>query len=580
MRARDTKDLARLIKTARGEAPADLLVTNGRVVNVFTGEIYKAGVAALGDKIAGVGDFYRDGGTVLDAGGRYVLPGLMDAHIHIESSLLAPWEFARLVLRRGTTAVIADPHEIVNVAGVRGFEYMLAAAEGLPVDFYFMVPSCVPATALETSGARLGAGQIKKLLKKENVLGLAEMMNFPGVISGDESTLEKIAAARASGEFLDGHAPGLSGADLQAYIACGVDTDHECVSAGEAIGKLRAGMRVMIREGTVEKNLDSLVPVINEKNIHRVCLVSDDKSPLDLYHHGHLDDTLRKAVRAGLDPTSAVRMVTLNPASFYGLRRRGAIAPGYTADMVIVEDLENFKVDKVIKSGALVAEGGETVADAPGHHDAFITSRMNVKRLSEESFRVEDRGGRVRVIEAVPGQIITGHGLARLSSENGALLADTDRDILKIAVVERHRGTGNIGLGFVRGLGLSEGAIASSVAHDSHNIAVVGADDGSMLAAAREVERLGGGLVAAAGGGIRAAVALPVAGLMSPEPAETVVEKMERLLCETRLMGSSAENPFSVISFLALAVVPRLKITDVGLVDVDRMEIVSVYENP
>ncbi|MGK7345893.1 MAG: adenine deaminase [Candidatus Nitrospinota bacterium M3_3B_026] len=575
----DREKLSRLIETARGEAPANLLITNARVVNVFTGEIYKTGVAALGDKIAGVGDFYRDGKTVLDAEGKYVLPGLMDAHIHIESSLLAPWEFARLVLRRGTAAVIADPHEIVNVAGVRGFEFMLKAAESLPLDFYFMVPSCVPATALETSGAKLGAGQVKRLLKKKNVLGLAEMMNFPGVISGDESTLEKIAAARASGKFLDGHAPGLSGADLQAYIACGVDTDHECVSAGEAIGKLRAGMRVMIREGTVEKNLADLVPAINEKNIHRVLFVSDDKSPLDLLRHGHLDDTLRKAVRAGLDAASAVRMVTFNPASFYGLRRRGAIAPGYAADMVIVEDLENFKVDKVIKSGALVVDGGEAVLDIPGHHDGFITSRMNVKRLSEESFRVEDRGERVRVIEAVPGQIITGHGLARLSSENGALLADTGRDILKIAVMERHKGTGNIGLGFVRGLGLSEGAIASSVAHDSHNIVVAGADDRSMLTAAREIEKLGGGLAAAVGGEIKDVLPLPIAGLMSAEPAETVVEKLERLLYETRLMGSKAENPFSVISFLALAVIPHLKITDKGLVDVDRMGFVSVYED-
>jgi len=565
--------LNELIRRARGEEKADLLLKNGRVVNVFTGEVLRADVAVAGDRIIGLGEGYEARETI-DLAGRIICPGFIDGHLHIESTMLTPYQFARAAVPRGTTAVVCDPHEIANVLGLDGIRYILEASEGLPLTVFVMACSCVPATHLETAGASLLASDLAALLDHPRVLGLAEMMNFPGVLFGLPDVLAKLDVARARGAPIDGHAPGLTGRDLQAYVAAGVRSDHECTRLEEAQEKLRAGMYLLIREGTTEHNLADLLPAVTPSNARRCLLVSDDRHPGDLMDRGHMDYSLRLAVREGLNPVTAIQMVTLNAAERFRLWDRGAVAPGYRADLVVLDGLDSLNVAQVFSSGRLVAEKGQMLPVSPPQVVASPPSmKVNWDRVS---FAIPVAGDLAHVIGVVEGQIVTQALELPVKRSDGLAVADTDRDILKLAVIERHNATGNVGLGLVEGMGLKRGALASTVAHDSHNLIVVGANDADMLAAARAVADMGGGLTAVADGKIVGQLPLPVAGLMSEEPLETVRAGLDGLLAAAHDLGSPLHNPFMTLSFLALPVIPALKLTDKGLVDVNKFDFVPL----
>ncbi len=560
--------MEKLIRRARGEEKADLLLAGGEVVNVFTGELLRADVAVFGETIAGVGEGY-EAEKVIDAAGKIICPGFIDGHLHIESTMLTPYQFARAVLPRGTTAVVCDPHEIANVMGLEGVRYMLDASEGLPLTVFVMAPSCVPATGMETAGATLTADDLAPLFDHPRVLGLAEMMNFPGVLFRDPEVLKKLRTARERDLPIDGHSPGLSGRDLQAYIAAGARSDHECTRLEEAREKLRAGMYLFIREGTTEHNLAELLPAVTPFNSHRCLLVSDDRHPADLMDDGHMDHSVRLAVKHGLDPITAIRMVTLSPAERFRLFDRGAVAPGYRADLLILDGLDTLNVE-------MVCSGGRIVSDVPAPKEATVTQSIKVN-WDVLNLSVPAAGDRARVIGIVEGQIVTEGLELPIKKEGGCAVADTDQDILKLAVIERHNASGNTGLGFVRGLGLKSGALGSTVAHDSHNIIVAGTNDADMMAAARAVAESGGGLAVVDGGKVMERLPLPVAGLLSDEPLESVRSRMDGLLKAARALGSPLANPFMVLSFLALPVIPALKLTDRGLVDVAKFDFVPLF---
>lgn len=559
-----------LLAVARGEKKADLVLRNAKVVNVFSGEIAPGDVAIYDGFIAGLGSY--SGETEIDIGGRYLTPGFIDGHIHIESSMLLPHNFGRTVLRWGTTTVVSDPHEIANVLGMDGITLMKASAALTPLDILFMAPSCVPATGMETAGASLGPADVRKMLEQEGLAGLAEVMNFPGVVGGSPEVLEKILAAR--GRPVDGHAPGLSGMALNAYVAAGVQSDHECTTADEALEKLAAGMHIMIREGSTAKNLEALLPAVNPVNWPGFMLVTDDAHPDELLS-GHLNSTLRKAVQLGMDPVTAVRLVTINPARYFNLRGLGAVAPGYQADLVAVDDLRRFNPYLVLKKGIIKVKAGLPVEEPLAENFPVMTS-MNVS-LSPKPFQIKAAAQRVKCIGLVPGQIVTGKLSASPKIINGFAEPDIERDILKIAVVERHRGSGNIGLGFVHGFGLTGGALASSVAHDSHNIIVVGTNDTDMERALQEIINMGGGLAVVAGEQV-SGISLPVAGLMSDGSAAEVAAALQGLKTATAKLGCPLADPFMAMSFMSLPVIPELKITDQGLVDVNAFQFTPLFE--
>ena len=574
-------ELTCFLPVARGDEPADLVLRNGRVINVFTGEIVEADVAIAGDTIVGVGPGYAARQNV-DMGGRYVCPGLIDAHVHVESSMVTPPQFACAVVPRGTTTVVTDPHEIANVAGAAGIRYMLAVSEGLPLTVYANLPSCVPATPMGTAGAELDADALLRLAGLPRVLGLAEFMNVPGAVLGLPGALEKLVAFQ--GRVIDGHAPGFSGKWLQAYAGAGPGSDHECTTADEMVEKLRLGMVVFVRESTAAKNLRALLPAITLHNSRRCAFGTDDRHPADLLDEGHLDYLIRLAVAEGLDPVTAIQMATLNAAEWFRLRDRGAVAPGKRADLVVFSNLKDFGAEMVFAGGALVARDGAPNGDWPGPvvddaAGAYIRSVRDTVHVAWDrlSFAIPVQGERVRVIGLIPDQVVTEHLVERALVEGGLAVADLERDMLKIAVIERHRGTGNVGLGFVHGLGLKRGALAGSVGHDAHNLIVAGCDDGSMMAAARAVGSLGGGLVAAAGGDVLASVPLPIAGLMSDQPVETVRRQMDRLVAVAKDLGSPLHDPLMALGFLALEVIPALKLTDQGLVDVEKFGFVPLF---
>ncbi|MFZ1985368.1 MAG: adenine deaminase [Desulfatitalea sp.] len=568
------KPTAQLIEAARGDRPVDLLIRNARLVNVLLGAVVETDIAVSAGYVVGFGPY--DALTTVDLRGRYAAPGFIDAHVHIESALVAPAEFARAVAPHGTTAVVADPHEIANVLGTAGIDYMLAASDGLAVHFYFTLPSCVPATDMESSGARLTAKMLRPYLGQSRIVGLAEMMNFPGVIHTDAEVLAKIAAMRAAGKPVDGHAPGLTGRGLYAYLTAGIASDHECTSAREALEKLAAGMHIMVREGTGARNLDDLLPAITPRTARRMMWCSDDRHAHDLLAEGNIDAMVRRAVRSGLDPITAIQMATLNPADYFRLDEIGALAPGRRADLVVLDDLYDPVVRQVYCGGRLVAEEGRLVDSGAAATTPAAAIALNVP-LARIDFTVTARGRRVRVIETVPGQIVTRNALDDACILDGRAVADPTRDLLKIAVVERHHGTGRTGIGFIRGFGLTHGALAATVAHDSHNIIAVGAGDKDMHAAVAALTEMGGGLVAVEGGQVTARLALPIAGLMSDRSMERVCAGLDDLLAAARRMGSTLPDPFMTLSFMALPVIPALKITDKGLVDVDAFKIVPLF---
>ncbi|MBW1732045.1 MAG: adenine deaminase [Deltaproteobacteria bacterium] len=570
------KILKKRIQVAKKEIPADLVLKGGWVTNLFTGELVQCDIAIFEGFIAAVGKGY-EGTETKDLHGKVVAPGLIDAHIHIESSMLHPRRLAEALLPCGTTTIISDPHEIANVAGLEGIDFMMKETEDLPFDIFFMAPSCVPSSHLETSGAELGSEELASLRGKTRVLGLAEVMNYPGILGGEEDLLKKILLFR---DFvIDGHCPKLRGEELQAYISAGIRSDHECTEAEEALEKVSAGMMVMIREGTSAKNLQELIPLVKAETISQFCLVSDDLHPHDILHRGHINHLLRKAIHLGLDPISAVRLATLNPARFFRLTDRGAIAPGYRGDLVVFEDLRQFNVDVVIKNGKEVVSQGTLLAPLTGKA-MVVPSRlraMNMAPLDPKGFKIPCQGMKVRVIELIPGQILTSEAVEEVEAKEGELTSDTNRDLLKIAVVERHKATGRIGLGMVRGFGLKRGALASSVAHDSHNVIVVGVSDEDLYQAVEELRDMGGGLVVVADGTVLGRVPLPVAGLMSMDPLESVARQADEVRRAAGALGCRLEDPFMALSFLALPVIPELRVTDLGLIDVKRFEIVPLF---
>lgn len=565
--------MTRCISVARGETPPGLVIKNGRIINVFSREVYEADIAVQDCFIAGVGSY--DGPQAIDAKGRYVCPGFIEGHFHIESTMLAPPELAKAVIPCGTTAVVADPHEIANVLGIRGIQFMLDASKGLPVDFFFMLPSCVPATHLETAGAGLEVQDLLNLKNADRVLGLAEMMNYPGVVFGMEAVLKKLAAF--ADRIRDGHCPLLAGKDLNAYIGAGIGSDHECTRLDEAIEKLRLGMHIFIREGTQAKNLKTLLPLVSPATVHNCSLVTDDLHPHDLLRHGHLNHLVDRAVEEGLDPLLAIMMVTINTARYFGMKDRGAIAPGYRADLLILSSLQPVAVDKVIKDGQVAFSGGELKCDIPALPDMENVSPMSIRPCHADSFAINREGESIRVIGMIPDQILTEQRILKAKVQQGRVVPDIERDIVKIAVVERHHGTGNIGLGMVQGFGLRRGAIAASIAHDSHNVVCVGCSDGDIFAAVKEVERIRGGLVVVRDGQVLASESLPLGGLMSSGSLEETAAGWERVRDTARGLGCTLREPLMALSFLALPVIPELKITDRGLVDVARFEHVPLF---
>lgn len=570
----------RRIAAARGESPADLVLRCGSVVNVFSGEIAVRDLAVKDGVIVGLGEGYQ-GAEERDVSGRFLLPGFIEGHLHIESSMMMPRSLGAALVVHGTTALIADPHEIANVMGMDGVRLMLEDSRDIPFDFFFMAPSCVPATHMETSGAELHAGDLAPLLYEPRILGLAEMMNFPGVLEGDEEVLRKIDLFR--NRVVDGHSPGLTGRDLQAYLTAGIGSDHESFALAEGREKVEAGMMLMIREGTSARNLAALLPLVNRANWNRFCLVHDDLHAEDLAERGHLDHLLRRAVQLGLDAVTAVRLATINPAHYFGLRRRGALAPGYRADIAVAKELESFEIQAVYKDGILVAEEGRLTGIQPWG----VAGQAAIHPPSPEPLRIApftpDRlgmphpGGEARVIGLVPGELITRALTLPVPAVQARVQTDVANDILKLCVVERHKGSGRIGLGLVQGFGLERGALASSVAHDSHNVIAVGVDDASIHQAVMRVRDMGGGLVVAAEGRILAEVSLEVAGLMTRAPFEELVQKIRAAKDRASELGATGPEPFMALSFLALPVIPELKLTDQGLVDVNRFAVVPVF---
>ncbi|MBO7742729.1 adenine deaminase [Paenibacillus sp. MWE-103] len=566
-----TNRLKRLIEVAAKREPADLVIKNGKIVNVFTGTVTEGDVAIADGRIAGIGAYA--GKETVDAGGRHIAPGFIDGHVHIESSMLTPREFAKVLLRHGVTAAVTDPHEIANVAGTDGLDYMLRSAEGLPLDIFVLLPSCVPATPFETNGARLEAEQLAPYYGHPKVLGLAEVMNFPAVAGAEPGMLGKLAGAE--GRHIDGHAAGIGRESLNVYAASGILTDHECVTADEARDRLELGFYLMIREGTVAKNLAALLPAVTPRNARRCLFVTDDKLPGDLIEEGSVDHIVRLAIRSGLDPVTAIQMATINAAECFGLRGRGAVAPGYAADLLLLDDLEEVRIRAVYKDGVQVAERDVLREEAFPLPDAgesgdrpSSVAALRVKPVAPKDLELPLNGARCNVIGIVPNQIVTRRLLETVDVRDGRFAPSVAKDLLKLAVVERHHATGNIGLAIVKGFKLRKGALASTVSHDSHNLVVVGASDEDMLAAIAHLAACGGGLAVVADGRVTASLPLPVAGLMSDRPHDEVYAGLRAIKRALADIGAPDDfDPFLTLSFLTLPVIPSLKLTDRGLFD-------------
>jgi adenine deaminase len=562
------------IQAARGDRPADLLLTSARIIDVFCGQVVSGSIAIADGIIIGLGDYEAE--RTVDLQGRFVAPGFIDSHVHIESSLTSVGEFVRAVLPCGTTTVIADPHEIGNVLGAEGIRYMLGAAANQPMNVLFSLPSCVPATRMETAGAELLAADLEPFMGHERIVALAEMMNFPGVIQADPDVLDKIMLSCGRRKPVDGHAPGLSGKALNAYLTAGIASDHECTTAKEAREKLAAGMHIMVREGTGARNLHALLPVIDANTARRMMWCTDDRHPHDLIDQGHIDAIVVEAIRLGLDPILAIQMATLNPADYFRLTDVGAIAPGRRADLFIFSDLSAPVAEAVYSRGRLVAEQRVLLPGIEIPAPLAIPSCMHVRR-DAVNFDIAAESQNIRIIELIADQLITGQAIEPALIRDGRAVSDPARDILKLAVIERHKESGRMGLGFIRGFGLKQGALAASVAHDSHNLIVVGVEDKDMKAAVEAVIEMGGGFAATAGGKVRARVPLPIAGLMSELPVTVVRHQLDEIIQTARHMGCGLRDPFMALGFVSLPVIPELKLTDHGLVDGVRFKIVPLF---
>ncbi|MDZ7330764.1 MAG: adenine deaminase [candidate division KSB1 bacterium] len=566
--------LEKIIKAARGDHPVSLLLKNVNLINVVSGEIYPTNIAIDDQLIVGIDNEY-EAHQVLDLSGLYAAPGFIDGHVHIESSMVTIPQFARAVVPLGTTSVIADPHEIANVLGYEGIRFMMESAKYNPLNVFFTLPSCVPSTKLETAGSQLRAFDIFPFLREKWVVGLGEMMNFPGVIQGDEEVLDKIKISAE--KRIDGHAPGVTGKNLSAYIAAGITSDHESTTPEEALEKLRMGMYVMIREGTGTKNLRDLLKMVTPENSRRCIFCTDDRHPHDILEEGHINFMIKTAIDNGIDPISVIRMATLNPAEYYNLRKLGFLSPGCFADIVIIEDLKKFNIKMVLKNGQLVAENGVMLHESRFKPEVKVRGSVNIRWLEGNEFQIPAKSQRCRVIGLIKDQIVTQMLEETPKIVDGHVVSDPDRDLLRCYVIERHHASGNIGKGLVKGFGLKKGAIASSISHDSHNIVVVGVNDEDIFKAVTQINKMGGGLSVTCDGKVLDALELPIAGLMSSEPLEIVNAKLQKLNRHTKELGCSLTDPFMAISFLALPVIPKLKITDLGLVDVDQFDFVDLF---
>ncbi len=559
------------LAVARGEKPAEKVFKNAQVVNVLSGEIHRTNIAVDDGRVIGFGDY--DAKEIVDIGGAFLAPGLIEGHFHVESSMVTIPELVRAVTPHGTAAMVIDPHEYANVLGLDGIRYVLESSKNLPIDFFIMLPSCVPATHLETAGARFTADDLALMIADERVAGVAEMMNYPGVFLGAESELAKINAGK--GKVVDGHAPGLRGRNLNAYVLAGVRSDHESTELEEAREKLRLGMHLLLREGSTERNLEDIVGLVTPQNSANCSFATDDKLPGDLVSEGHIDHSIRKAIESGVAPVTAIQMGTINTARYYRLRNHGAIAPRFWADFVVVDDLKSFRIRRTYKKGKLVAEDGKYLEPRHGEIDQ-PRSTMNLS-YDKKDFAVAANGARqIRVIEIVPKQIVTKSRIESPKVANEQIVPDLERDILKLVVVERHRATGNVGVGFIRGFGLKRGALGSTVAHDAHNVVVVGTNDHDIDTAIKALEKMRGGQVAVEDGKVTTALPLPIAGLVSDQSLEAVIANISELNAAAAKLGSKLDAPFMTLSFVSLSPIPELKLTDQGLVDAINLKLTDV----
>lgn len=571
------EELKKLIDTAAGRIPADVVIKNCKIVNVFSGKIVEGDIALCGGQIAGIGQY--DGEKVIDAQGRYAAPGFIDSHIHIESSYVSPEEIGRLLVPHGGTTIIADPHEIVNVCGIQGLDYMMEASKGTALDIKYVLPSCVPATPFEHSGAVINAPEMEEPIKREGILGLGEFMNFVGVIGADDSVLDKLLVAKREGKIIDGHGPGITGKEMNAYAAARILADHECSTVEEMEERLACGMYILLRQGSACHNLRELLKGVTPENSRRCLLCSDDRQPKTILHEGHLDNHLKICVEEGLDAVTAIRMATLNAAECFRLKDRGAIAPGYRADIVLLDDLEDFRVDKVWIAGELTAENGTYLKEITPYDISSVKGSVLVKDFSAEKFKMHLKSDEVNVIEILPGGVVTKKAKAKIElDENGEFVRNPQVDIVKTAVVERHQGTGNVACGFLKGYGIKEGAVALSIAHDSHNIIVVGVSDEEMEFAVNKLIEQEGGIVIVKDGRVIENMPMPIAGLMSDQSGEWVDQKLTLIheKAYDELGIDKNVEPVMTLCFMSLAVIPEVKLTDMGLFDVTTFSFIPV----
>ena len=565
--------LKEMIDMAGGKKRASLVLKNCQIINVFTEEIIQGDIAIHGEMIVGIGTY--EGEEEVDMEGRYVAPGLIDGHVHIESSMVTPGQFARAIVPRGTTTVIADPHEIANVCGLEGIKYILDESTSLPLSVFIMLPSCVPATSFENSGTTLNAEKLKELIDHPRVLGLGELMDYPAVIRGDQMVLDKIAVA--GDKLIDGHGPGIEGQDLNAYVMAGARTEHECSTLEEMADRLRLGMYIQIREGSAARNLDTLIRGVTKENLRRCIFCTDDRHPGDILIHGHIDNNVRMAIKNGFSPAAAIKMATLNVAECYKLKGLGAIAPGYKADLIVIENLEHFNVVEVYKEGKQVAKNGSALFKTEISHNPAVLNTVNIGIISRENLEIHVESDIAHVIKILPHSLLTEKVIRKIETQDGLFKFHNRLDVLKMAVIERHRSTGNIGLALVEDFKLRNGAIASTVAHDSHNLVVIGDNDEDIMTAIEEIKRCGGGITICSGGKVLKTLSLPIAGLISDQDIELVDIQLKEMMDIARDLGVNKDvDPFMTLSFLALPVIPAIKLTDMGLFDVDTFSFIEL----
>jgi len=562
------------IDLAAGREKPELVLKNAKIVNVFSHEIVDGDIAINSGKIVGIGKY--EGHEEIDMEGKFIAPGLIDGHVHIESSMVSPQQFARAIVPRGTTTIVADPHEIANVRGIDGIKYMIDASEGLPINVFFMLPSCVPATNFENSGAVLKAKELSQLIDHNRVLGLGELMDYPSVINADEQILDKLVMAGE--KIVDGHGPNIEGKALNAYVAAGVRTEHECSTVDEMLDRLRLGMYILIREGSAARNLQTLIRAVTRENARRCLFCTDDKHPEDILIGGHIDNNVRLAIKNGIDPITAIQMATINAAECYRLRNIGAVSPGYDADLIVIDDLKEFNVLQVYKEGKLVGENKNPLFEVTATDNTKVIDTVRIKKIVKEDLEIRLNSDIVNVMRLLPHSLLTEKVVRKVETENNKFKYHKSLDILKMAVIERHNATGNIGLGLVEDFQLRGGAIASTIAHDSHNLIVIGDNDDDMLLAIQEVARVGGGITICSEGKVLKTLPLPIAGLISDESMEDVNKKLEEMLhlAYDKLGVNKNIDPFMTLSFLALPVIPEIKLTDMGLFDVTKFDFMEL----